>query len=167
MIFRNVKRALLCEISLLSVNPFFCYYQNRFDYQTTVSISTRPSIITGRPNGKACTPIAERACIPISEPYNERIRSEKPLATSVVCVNPSTAFTITITCSHAVTLSNVPSSRLRLLNIDKPANFADSYLAPQILYLLLPFQMALQWSRLDSVIHGLRCMLYFLLHVPM
>jgi hypothetical protein len=67
---------------------FFCYYQNRFDYQTTVSISTRPSIITGRPNGKACTPIAERACIPISEPYNERIRSEKPLATSVVCVNP-------------------------------------------------------------------------------
>src|SRR5690242_8093452 len=64
---------------------------------------------------------------PTSEPYSERIRSEKPLATSVVCVNPSTAFTITLTCSHVVTLSNVPSLRLRLPNIDKPANFADSY----------------------------------------
>src|SRR5919198_130612 len=89
--------------------------------------STNASIITGRFTGKACTPIADLACIPTSRPYNVSIRSEKPLATSVVFVNPSTVFTITLTCSHAATLSNLPSLRLRLPNIDKAANFADSY----------------------------------------
>jgi hypothetical protein len=85
------------------------------------------SIITGRFTGNACTPIADLACMPTLWPYNERIKSEKPLATSAVLVNPSTVFIITLTCSQAATLSNLPSSRLRLPNIDKPANFADSY----------------------------------------
>ena len=34
---------------------------------------------------------------------------------------------MTLACKHDVTLSNVPSSRLRLPNIDKPASFADWY----------------------------------------
>lgn len=53
-----------------------------FDYQTDTS--TKASITTGRPNGKASTPTAERACMPSSGPYNVKIRSEKPLITSVV-----------------------------------------------------------------------------------
>ena len=89
--------------------------------------STTASIITGRFTGKACTPMADLACTPASGPYNSTIRSEKPLATSVVFVNPSTVFTMTLTCSQATTLSKLPSSRLRVPNIDKQANFADSY----------------------------------------
>jgi len=66
-----------------------------FTYQ--IAISTVASIITGRPSGKVCTPIAERACIPISEPYNDRIKSEKPLTTLVVWVNVVAAFTNPLT----------------------------------------------------------------------
>ena len=83
--------------------------------------------MTGRFNGKAGTPIADLACIPISRSYHARIKSEKPSATSAVLVNPSTVFIVTLTCSQAATFSRAPSSRLRLPNIDKPTNFADSY----------------------------------------
>src|ERR687886_2600377 len=89
--------------------------------------STTASIITGRFTGNACTPIADLACIPTSRPYNSSIKSEKPLATSVVFVNPCSVFTITLTCSQADTFSRLLSSRLRVPNIDKQANFADSY----------------------------------------
>ena len=47
---------------------------------------------------KDCTTIADHTCVPTSE--------------------SSTVFIITLTCSHAITLSYLPSSRLRLLKID-------------------------------------------------
>ena len=45
------------------------------------STSTTASTTTGRFTGKACTPIAERACAPTSWPYNVWIKLEKPSAT--------------------------------------------------------------------------------------
>jgi hypothetical protein len=67
-------------------------------------------IITGRFNGKAGTPIADLACIPASRSYKVKIKSEKPSATVAVIVNPSIVFIITLTGSHAATLSNLPIS---------------------------------------------------------
>src|SRR5436189_738096 len=81
------------------------------------SISTTPSISTGRSNGSSAMPTALRACAPRSVPNSSRIRSEKPLITIGCWLKPGAELTMPNTRVQARIRSRSPSSRSRLPRI--------------------------------------------------
>jgi hypothetical protein len=129
-----IQFLVVLVIAFVLADHHFLHHRDNYAFHmlhylsNIISISTNAYTMTGRFNGKTYTPIAGLACISISRSYHARIKSEKPLATAAVLVNPSTVFIITLTCSHAATFSRLPSSRLRLPNIDKQQAFAVSIL---------------------------------------
>src|ERR1051326_5978927 len=100
----------LCRYSL------YCFYLT----------SSSADITIGKPYGVVATPIAVRACFPISLPNNCNTSSEQEFITFVVSVNPGATLTKPLITSHASILSKLPSSLFKVLSMDNVANLAEA-----------------------------------------